>query len=389
MVRTVSFVQRYTFEFDGTLLPEAVTLGDFDNDGCNELCIGNVDGDLYIYKMKEERWMKRNLGMITCLGIGDIKNKGDNSLVVITGEGLCYIFDHEMILESKDKKESIEIPHTYKQKFPLNIAQLVITDVSNRGANDLVVVLDTVVRMYSWDPDSEDRLVPQDKQSYNFRREVAAISVNTLSDGQTILIVCIPYDGIRVLKAIRSETGFEGWEPVTQVAKFTSPVRDVIGNIRCNEEVGEDGMVSFVTLEGLLTMNRGEQELWSLQLDMPIFALLKMDIDNDDNDEVVACSWDGQTFFVDHKKNICKYRFEENVAIRGFCAGQYAIGPDGNKPSLVYITNGHVVIYYNVQLTSLGVQTLNDYPFDFGAVCDNPDISGEHRSKLIRSLLTG
>ena len=101
MVRTVSFVERFTFKVDGTLLPEAVTLGDFDNDGCNELCIGNVLGDLFIFKRQEERWVKKNLGMITCLGVGDIENNGENSLVVITGEGMCYVFNHKITSGSK------------------------------------------------------------------------------------------------------------------------------------------------------------------------------------------------------------------------------------------------------------------------------------------------
>ena len=50
MVRRVSFVQRKTFEFEGSLFQEAITLGDFDNDGRNELVIGSVEGDLSIFQ---------------------------------------------------------------------------------------------------------------------------------------------------------------------------------------------------------------------------------------------------------------------------------------------------------------------------------------------------
>ena len=45
---------------------------------------------------EELKWRASNLGMITCLTVGDVKNKGANSLVLITGEGICYTFDHHI-----------------------------------------------------------------------------------------------------------------------------------------------------------------------------------------------------------------------------------------------------------------------------------------------------
>ena len=51
----------------------------------------------------------------------------------------------------------------------------------------------------------------------------------------------------------------------------------------------------------------------------------KTDIDSDRTEEVVACSWDGLTFFVDHHKNFVVYKFEESVNIRAFCVGKYSL----------------------------------------------------------------
>ena len=118
MVRTISFVQSHSFKFEGSMFQEAITLADFDNDGSNELCIGNVAGDLAVFKENEYKWSACNLGMITCLGVGDIKNKGFNSLVVITGEGLCYIFDYDY---SKDIKsaESLQDSNNTPTTFPM------------------------------------------------------------------------------------------------------------------------------------------------------------------------------------------------------------------------------------------------------------------------------
>ena len=394
MVRTVSFVQSHTFNFDGSLFQEAITLADFDNDGTNELCIGNVAGDLAVFKENNLCWGAHNLGMITCLGIGDIKNKGDNSLVVITGEGLCYIFDHDynnelLSTESSQNTGKTILSHSHKQRFPLNIKQLIIADVTNRGANDLIVILDTIVRIYSWDDDAEEKLKHQDKEMYNFERQIDAITVNTTRDGSQSIFVCIPSEGIRILKAARTEKNqFVQWDPLAQNVKLSSPVTDAIGNVRSSVG-GGDNMVCFATLDGLLKMYHGDEELWSLPLDNPIFALVKTDIDHDDTDEVIACSWDGLTFFVDHNKNCVKFKFEASVPIRAFCAGQYAMKGSNNKPALVYVTfSGDVVIFYDVQLTSLGVLTLNDYALDITSVCDSENTpSQKHRAKIIRSLL--
>ena len=394
MVRTVSFVQSHTFKFEGSLFPEAITLADFDNDGTNELCIGNVAGDLAIFKENSVCWGAHNLGMITCLGVGDIKNKGENSLVVITGEGLCYIFDHDYSNEIKSSDIPQEtnkkiLNHNHKQRFPLNIKQLIIADVTNRGANDLIVILDTILRIYSWTDDSEGKLKHQDREMYNFERHIDAITVNTSKDGSQSLFVCIPSEGIRISKAARTEKNqFVQWDPLAQNVKLSSPVTDAIGNVRSSIR-GGDNMVCFATLDGLLKMYYGDEELWSLPLDNPIFALVKTDIDHDDTDEVIACSWDGLTFFVDHNKNCVRFKFEASVPIRAFCAGQYAMEGSDNKPALVYVTfSGDVVIFYDVQLTSLGIQTLNDYSLDLTSICDSESTPPpKHRAKIIRNLL--
>lgn len=37
------------------------------------------------------------------------------------------------------------------------------------------------------------------------------------------------------------------------------------------------------------------------------------------SDEIVACAWDGMTYIVDQKRNIVRYKFEQNVS--AFTAG--------------------------------------------------------------------
>ena len=67
--RSICFVQRIEYQFSGSSVwPFALALGDLDNDahGDYELAVGNVHGDLFIYKhICEQPWKKAsNLGSV-------------------------------------------------------------------------------------------------------------------------------------------------------------------------------------------------------------------------------------------------------------------------------------------------------------------------------------
>lgn len=50
-MRAVSFVENIEFDFTGPVLRNGLTFGDVDNDGNQELVVGNEEGDLSIYKV--------------------------------------------------------------------------------------------------------------------------------------------------------------------------------------------------------------------------------------------------------------------------------------------------------------------------------------------------
>lgn len=50
-MRAISLVKKIEFEFSGNIARNALTLGDIDNDGCNELIIGNDQGEVAIFKV--------------------------------------------------------------------------------------------------------------------------------------------------------------------------------------------------------------------------------------------------------------------------------------------------------------------------------------------------
>lgn len=96
-MRSVCFVKRLEIDFQcgSGVLRDAMTIGDVDNDGSNELIVANASGDLAIFKGKDQ-WQKlTGLGMVSCVGVGDILNQGSNSLVVISGDGWCRIYNNE------------------------------------------------------------------------------------------------------------------------------------------------------------------------------------------------------------------------------------------------------------------------------------------------------
>lgn len=60
-MRAITLVKRIEFDFSGNVLKNALTLGDVDNDGCNELIVGNQNGDVCIFKVNLFLFLLYNL----------------------------------------------------------------------------------------------------------------------------------------------------------------------------------------------------------------------------------------------------------------------------------------------------------------------------------------
>ena len=109
--RSVSFVENLQFEISDNLNNEALVLADVDNDGDNELVVGQINGELMIFKGSSVKPYKscRNLGMITCVGVGDFWNQRENYLFCVTVEGWCHIFF------VSHKKQTCRSPNIYRR----------------------------------------------------------------------------------------------------------------------------------------------------------------------------------------------------------------------------------------------------------------------------------
>lgn len=121
-MRSVSFVKCFELPFVGNIHQNALALGDVDNDGNNELIIGNTNGNMSIYKEQNCVQTIEKLGMITAVGVGDVLNCGSNVLVVVSGDGWCRIF---LCLSShSEEKDCITVEGAPFKLEPVHIQQI-------------------------------------------------------------------------------------------------------------------------------------------------------------------------------------------------------------------------------------------------------------------------
>ncbi|XP_062591887.1 KICSTOR complex protein ITFG2-like [Saccostrea cucullata] len=365
MWRNVSFVERIELDFSGNLFNHAIVLGDVDNDQGHELVVGNTDGELAIFKGTSRSPWKRcsGLGMITCIGVGDVFNKGKNVLVVLTAEGWCNIFD----IKSEPATDTTKDPDTvgenitpsFTQHLPANGKVLLIEDVDGDGKVELTVAYsDRVVRCFRWstvqDPETEiisDNLIQT--QKWQLAGQISSLTVNFTEDGHPELLVAQPGgDYVTMTFKQGSEidlSGNEGYneEVLKSDQRANQTVStEILGGISKQRTKQPGTYYAICTLDGNLLLVEKKQILWSLQVDHQLFSLKKLDVTGNGKEEVVCCSWDGQTYIVNHNRAVVRYQFQENVT--AFTAGLY--GGD-NNPSFVYATyNNKIYIYNNIQL---------------------------------------
>ncbi|XP_077956633.1 KICSTOR complex protein ITFG2 isoform X1 [Gasterosteus aculeatus] len=414
-MRSLNYVQRVSLDFTGTLFPHAICLGDADNDSLNELIVGDTNGKLLVYKNDDSRpWAARSCaGMLTCVAVGDVCNKGKNFVVAVSAEGWFHLFDLTAAskADSSSQHESTcsdDQKPFFTQHIPANTKVILISDIDGDGRSELVVgYTDRVVRAFRWEEPSDGSELGSGQlvllKKWLLEGQVDSLSVNPGPEGLPELMVSQPGCGYAILlcswtQQDSNSSGEDG--PPTPGSE--APSRDVvlhltsgrihnknvsthlIGSIskgRClfnkrlveithefylkkkiqlyfdfclssgsKEESSKCGLFALCTLDGTLKlMDSSEQLLWSVQVDHQLFALQKLDVTGDGREEVVACAWDGQTYIIDHNRTVVRFQFDENV--NAFCAGQYTCKEGKNSPCLVYVSFNHkIYIYWKVEL---------------------------------------
>ncbi|KAL3842428.1 hypothetical protein ACJMK2_020446 [Sinanodonta woodiana] len=399
MWRTVSFVERVEVEFSGSIFNQAITLGDFDNDKGNELAVGNIDGDLCIFKGKGSHpWRKcSDLGMITCIGHGNLFSKEKIHLVCLTAEGWCHVFDvkpdrHEEDKKDRDREAEDDVCKTmkpfYSQHLPPNGKVMTIDDVDGDGKVELVVgYSDRVVRLFRWHPsgettldmDPKGTLIQEDK--WQLAGQIGSITTNISKEGTPQLLASQPGGTYVILLpsalfSLHGDGQSQGhsdgrpkdslttnfvYDPlVSSMARNSNVSTEIIGAIRkepITESSSTEMLYSLCTLDGTLMLVENGHILWSLQVDHQLFSINKLDVTGNGKEEVVCCAWDGQTYIVNHSREVVRYQFEDSVA--AFKAGHYAVAGNDNVPCFLYATfNNKIYIYYNIRLPQMASTNL-------------------------------
>jgi len=143
---------------------------------------------------------------------------------------------------------------------------------------------------------------------------------------------------------------------------------EVLGGFNSGQ-AGQGTRFAIVTLDGsvLLVDDDGTKKpvdsiMWNLQVDHQLMCLSMVDVTGDGLEEVVCCSWDGQTYIISQDKQAVRFQFEESVST--FTAGNFTLSPGNTQPVLVYVTfNNTIQIYHNLCLgRDLTLSSLIHYP---------------------------
>uniref|UniRef100_A0A674A6I9 Integrin alpha FG-GAP repeat containing 2 n=1 Tax=Salmo trutta TaxID=8032 RepID=A0A674A6I9_SALTR len=318
-MRSLSYVQRVSLDFTGTLFPHAICLGDADNDSLNELIVGDTSGKLHVYKNDDSKpWITRTcVGMLTCVGVGDICNKGRNFVVAVGAEGWFHLFDLSAVTGKP----------CFSQHIPANTKVILISDMGNLS------VLHPFQRS-RWEEHTD---------SSDLSSGQLVLLKKWLLEGQVGL-----YTNMEYVNQSEGPSRDEILHLTTGRIHNKNVSTHLTGSISRGSkgDSSKCGLFALCTLDGTLKlMDSSEQLKWSVQVDHQLFALQKLDVTGDGREEVAAaCAWDGQTYIIDLNCMVVRFQFDENV--NAFCAGQYICKDGKNSPCLVYVSFSHKIYVY-------------------------------------------
>ncbi|KAJ8982298.1 hypothetical protein NQ317_001158 [Molorchus minor] len=472
-MRAISLVKRIKFEFTGNVVRDALTLGDIDNDGCNELIVGNQNGEVVIFKGQEKYQTIIQSHFVSCVAVGNILNDNRNVLIIITADGWCYLYaiperqteklgsnlsdgveevdgqnqstsgsgsvetlsNTDTTSTTKLREKQLQLICIHQQRIPANakfyltkaigrdnflhshnFQNILLGDVDGDGLNEMVLGLtDRVVRSYRWinsldkpnlkatefgminesSHDLQGKFVALNK--WECANQIGSITLHHSWDGRASLLIAQPGGTFMRIRCSSDDsvyqTGFESSAQSSsndsQSENISSAVdyqflgisrmrnqnisTEILGDLKSpNEDSTEKSKstssieksetsrstssgrpYAVATLDGTIMLVQDEIILWAIAVDHQVFALTKLDVTGNGSDDIVVCSWDGQTYILDQEKNSVRFHLEEPV--QAFTSGYYNLNP--NEPAvtcLVYVTfKNTIILYYDIPLKDL------------------------------------
>ncbi|KAG7248074.1 hypothetical protein CRUP_024423, partial [Coryphaenoides rupestris] len=185
------------------------------------------------------------VGMLTCVAVGDVCNKGKNFVVAVGAEGWFHLFDLTPPAgpgkaDSVSQHESLcfeEQKPCFTQHIPANTKVILISDIDGDGRCELVVgYTDRVVRAFRWEESSAESSDPGSGQLVLLKKwllegQVDSLSVNPGPEGLPELMVSQPGCGYAILLCSWTQQDFPGdgsGEEAASTPGSDGPSRDVI-----------------------------------------------------------------------------------------------------------------------------------------------------------------
>jgi len=377
-MRSVSLVQHVELEVNGRINPNCMVFADFDGDGFNEFACCNSSGETLIFKGKSSKPLYKFVEKcdVSCLAAGDIYNNGRNCLLIISISGEMFTVELE--------KSNGKLSHTVKKYRILeNASHVLLDDINKNGKLELLVShSDCYVSAYRW---NEKKCKLQTLQIWRLQYFAGNIAIHCGENEQAKLMVSQPGCSYAVLRINKKDwessvkdidedmdfishynvcgPEFIEFTPLSSRTRSNPTVTcQIIGDIKKSGKVDrngkkEPGYFALCTLDGTIKLMEECTILWSVQVDHQLFAMAKLDVLGDSREEVIVCAWDGQTYILDHDRNVVRYHFHKNV--QSFCAGKFSYDGAENFPSLAYADfTGKIYLYYDVRLPFLTASDL-------------------------------
>ncbi|XP_015111800.1 KICSTOR complex protein ITFG2 [Diachasma alloeum] len=353
-----------------------VLVADIDRDGANEMIIGLTDRVVRSYRWSSNvdlgtgkliglnKWECANqIGTVTLQHTNDgtptllVAQPGGTFMRIKCSSGDCRSEGDSIQSETAEGCIDYQTLGISRMRNP-NISTEIIGDLepgknrqSTPGESPSKIILKEVyVKKFSRDG-------PLEPEDFASSKRVESPGIDQV-DGNVIggSVVLGEYD------TVHKKTILPSYEDFT---KSNYAEREGVQDVEDNnseEEILESKPYALATLDGTIMLVKDEVILWAMQVDHQIFALCRLDVTADGADEIVVCTWDGQTYILDQDRNSVRFQFEEPV--RSFCTGNYSLTPGGSSPSLVYISfTNKISLYYDVLLPSVVVKSLPPLAF--------------------------
>lgn len=400
----------------GLSFVSCLCVGDIFNFGKNCLVVITADGWCYVYCVL--------VSYVTdeCEAEDEGSDQVDGQ--IFSSESIESERSNDSAVHSVQEKERVELKRLHLQRIPANTKDVLLADINGDGLLELVVALtDRVVRSYRWVADENSVMDGFDNVSgklvclnkWECAKQIGSITLHHSSDGVPSLlvaqpggtfmrIVCHLEDTSQSLENTgeHSDSGSSRTESLVgsridyqflgiSRARNQNISTEIVGDLiqrKSPESTKKGRPYSVATLDGTIMLVHDDIITWSIAVDHQIFSLHKMDVTGDGCDNIIACSWDGQTYILDQDKNVVKFQLEESV--QAFDCGYYNLHGGVNSTCFVYATfHNKIYLYYDIPLTKMTCKRFEPDLSILRDLVNTEDLDQKSKNELVEYLLYG